>query len=254
MSPQRAALIVVGAQAVMERTKNLTSVEPSTTYDADIGVEPSLLADRPLLGDLMAEAGFSPARDERPGVYRRGGDGPTVDLIVPEALAGPGRRGARLGEHGKRVAGRAQGLEMSVVCHDVMEIGPVRPIFGAETAEVRVASVGALLCAKAWKLSDRVGEASAAKRDRVRPKDAVDVWRLMSVSDPTAVRAEFAFGIAHPQLGETIASGQDRLISLFHPEGRGTQLALLGIQSQVTEQDALSTIESWMAGFNKPAH
>ncbi len=42
-------------------------------------------------------------------------DGVYVDLMVPDALAGPGSRGARLGPHGRRVARRAKGLEAALV-------------------------------------------------------------------------------------------------------------------------------------------
>lgn len=46
-----------------------------------------------------------------------------VDLIVPEGAAiGGGRRGARLGPHGKRAARRAAGLETALVDHAPMTI------------------------------------------------------------------------------------------------------------------------------------
>lgn len=38
-----------------------------------------------------------------------------VDFLVPEAVGSPGRRGARLGDHGKRVARKAKGLEAALV-------------------------------------------------------------------------------------------------------------------------------------------
>lgn len=50
-------------------------------------------------------------------------DGIQVDLLVPDALAGPGRRGARLVGHGKLVARRAKGIEGVLVDSDVRDIG-----------------------------------------------------------------------------------------------------------------------------------
>lgn len=54
-------------------------------------------------------------------------DGIAVDLMVPEALAGAGSRGARLGTHGKTVARRAKGLEGSLVDRDRMVISAFDP-------------------------------------------------------------------------------------------------------------------------------
>lgn len=38
-----------------------------------------------------------------------------VDLMVPEAVAGAGRRAAQLGDHGDRAGRRARGLEGALV-------------------------------------------------------------------------------------------------------------------------------------------
>ncbi len=40
-----------------------------------------------------------------------------VDLLVPDAVAGAGRRGARLGEHGDKAGRRVRGLEGALVDH-----------------------------------------------------------------------------------------------------------------------------------------
>ena len=51
----------------------------------------------------MQSAGYS--LTDQPGIYRRE-DGVQVDLLVPEAVGGRSGRGARLGVHGNRAAGR----------------------------------------------------------------------------------------------------------------------------------------------------
>ncbi len=77
-----------------------------------------------LLAELMNAGGFVP--DQHPGSWLSP-DGISVDLMVPEALAGAGSRGARLGTHGKRVARRAKGLEGALVDRDRMTIAALDP-------------------------------------------------------------------------------------------------------------------------------
>jgi len=66
--------------------------------DADFSIGPADLTDSPLLAELMTAGGFVP--DQHPGAWLSP-DGITVDLMVPDALAGAGSRGARLGTHDK---------------------------------------------------------------------------------------------------------------------------------------------------------
>ena len=91
LSAHRDALVVIGAHAVYLRVpEDDLAVAPMTT-DADIGLNPELLATAPLLADDMEKAGFK--LSAQPGIWTSPA-GPTVDLIVPEALAGAGRRSA----------------------------------------------------------------------------------------------------------------------------------------------------------------
>src|SRR5207253_11125313 len=122
--------------------------------DADLAVNPGALADAPLLAQALTGAGFT--AQGGPGAWLSP-DGIPVDLMVPEALAGPGRRGARLGAHGHRVARRAKGLEAALVDHDLHTI---RALARADTrsATVAVAGPGALLVAKVRSEERRVGK------------------------------------------------------------------------------------------------
>lgn len=65
------------------------------------------LADPPPLASALVQGGFSPTA--QPGIWTR--DGVEFDLLVPEVVAGPGRRGAWLGPHGKTAARKVRGLE-----------------------------------------------------------------------------------------------------------------------------------------------
>ncbi len=77
----------------------------------------------PGLTEAMERAGFFLAEPQRPvGIWSSlqviGGVPAivTVDLLVPDALGGVGRRAARLdGGHGKRAAMKVHGLEAAVV-------------------------------------------------------------------------------------------------------------------------------------------
>jgi len=112
LEPHLDALVLVGAQAIYLHTSDANLAVAQYTTDADFSVSPGELSDTPLLGDLLTARGFLPR--EHPGGWLSP-DGIYVDVMVPEALAGPGSRGARLGPHGKRAARRAKGLEGAAV-------------------------------------------------------------------------------------------------------------------------------------------
>ena len=94
------------------------------TYDADIALDPDLLGSSPTIVDAMSGAGFT--LKDQPGLYRRG-ERSQVDLLVPEAVSGPGRRGVRLGVHGKRAAMKVHGLEAALVSHTPKAISSMAP-------------------------------------------------------------------------------------------------------------------------------
>ena len=115
----------LGAQAIYLHTGDADFAVAEYTTDADFCVAPKALTDAPLLPGLLEAQGFLPG--EHPGAWLSP-DGITVDLMVPEALAGPSsRRGARLGPHGKRAARRAKGLEGAIVDRKLTTIFRVKP-------------------------------------------------------------------------------------------------------------------------------
>lgn len=106
LTEQLDALVLVGAQAIYLHTGRADFAVAEYTTDADFCVAPAVLTDAPLLPGLLEARGFLPG--EHPGAWSSP-DGIPVDLMIPEALAGPGSRGARLGPHGQRAARRAKG-------------------------------------------------------------------------------------------------------------------------------------------------
>ena len=225
LEPHAAAVIIAGAQAVYLHTGDgELAVAPFTT-DADLALDPEQLAPDPLLDEAMRLAGF--ALDERgghaePGVWiievRVAGEPflVPVDLIVPETAAGAGRRGARLGVHGRRAAHRARGLEAALVDHAPIVIHALEPE-DPRALTANLAGPAALFVAKAHKLHDRV---EGAKPGRVLDKDAADVLRLMQATSPAAVGETMARLAVHPTAGEPTAAALQYLAALFGRRGR----------------------------------
>jgi len=170
LEPHLNALVLVGAQAIYLHTGEADLAVAEYTTDADFAISPADLSDTPLLGDLLRAGGFM--QRQHPGGWVTP-NGIYVDVMVPEALAGPGSRGARLGPHGKRAARRAKGLEGAAVDRQRSVIAALDPA-DERTIEMWVAGPGALLVAKVHKISERTDA-----RDRVRDKDALDVLRLL---------------------------------------------------------------------------
>jgi len=188
---QRQALVLVGAQAIYHHTGAGTLAVAEYTTDADIAVDPRLLLPLPGLADAMERAGFFLADPQgavgiwssrqiivgMPAIV-------TVDLLVPEALGGAGRRAARMGgNHGKRTAMKAHGLEAAVVDNEPTALGALDPA-DARSFEIRVAGPAALLISKVHKVGERVeAAATGGREDRVKDKDALDILRLLRAVD-----------------------------------------------------------------------
>lgn len=229
LAPHGRAVIVVGAQAVYLRTGTAEAditVAPYTT-DGDLALDPTLLGDEPELEAAMREAGFMLAA---PGIWhateRIATEDVTipVDLIVPEAAStGEGRRGARLGTHGKRAARRAAGLEASLVDHAPMTVAALDPADHRQVT-VEVAALPALLVAKAYKIHDRV---AAGRTDRLSDKDAGDVYRIMQTARPVEVGTTMRGLLDDNLAGEATAQALGYMRELF---GRRTSEGVLMAQ------------------------
>ena len=193
LEPHLNALVVVGAQAIYLHTGAADLAVAELTTDADLAIGPEFLAEEPTIGGLLESHGFELQDD--PG-KRKTHDGVQVDLLVPDALAGPGRRGARLLGHGKRVARRAKGIEGVLVDSDVRTIRALDQTDERAFA-VAIAGPAALFVAKVHKIAERVDDP-----DRVVEKDALDVLRLLR-----AVPLDRLVGGMHRLLDSELAGG-----------------------------------------------
>ncbi len=247
LTAHRKSLVLVGAQAVYLRTAKVDlPFSASFTTDADFALDPSTLGDGPPIGDAMQHAGFALILPDRPGIWGRevniDGIDETipVDLLVPEAVAGPGRRAARLPGQGKHVAGRAVGLEAALFDRSPMPISSLDPA-DDRTIRVDVAGATALLVAKLHKIGERAAAANV-RPDRLLAKDGVDVYRLMLHLDAqTAVERLSSLRTKQVAIAAT-NTAIDYLRALFRaPASVGTRLAVSGLDG-VVPQDRVESV------------
>ena len=227
LGPHSDAVILVGAQAIyvqMEGENDSFGVA-RFTYDADLALDPDLLGDSPALGDAMGLAGFR--LSDQPGLYRRAG-GAQVDLLVPQAVGGPGRRAARLGVHGNRAAMKVHGLEGALVGHSRRKVSSLVP--GSDrSCLLKVASPAALLVAKVHKIGERLQDADIRRRDQL-PKDAFDIYRLLRTIDTAEMAEEFRLLQAHEISSAVTFEALSMFQRLFStPTDMGTQLVVRAV-------------------------
>jgi hypothetical protein len=189
LGDQRRAVIVVGAQAVYLHTGAIDLGVPEFTLDADITLDPRLLREIPEIEAAMLGAQF--VRGTRVGVWiaSRNVAGTLanveVDLMVPDAVGGPGRRAARLQGHAKEVARKTRGLEAALIDKIVVSIRALDAT-DERAFDVAIAGPAALLIAKAHKIAERAAE---REQRRLEDKDALDILRLLQATDTATLAA-----------------------------------------------------------------
>lgn len=227
---QRNAIVLVGAHAIYLHVGEEADLAVAPfTMDGDLAVVPTKLAPAPKLGEALKKAGFQQTAEV--GIWKKDaliGDEPsapvTIDLLVPELLAGPGRREAKLGSHGDRVARKVRGLEAAVVdCSlmwvDSLETGDARRL------EVSVAGPAALLVAKLHKLADR------QQTRRANNKDALDVLRLLRAVPTEKLANTLRILRENATAGDATRVAQQYLRELFaNRRGHGAQMAARAVQ------------------------
>lgn len=170
-----------------------------------------------------------------------------VDLIVPESVAPPGGRlGARLGgEHGRRAARRATGLEGALVDHSQVEVAALEA-GDSRRIVVNVAGHTALLVAKVHKIGDR-----ADRPDRLTDKDAGDVLRILMSTTPEHVAQRLADLLDDDRSSEATRGGMGLLDLLFGtPRSLGTQMAVRALAGVLDP----STVEAICTTFVARVH
>jgi hypothetical protein len=247
LHPHLHAVVVVGAHAVYLRTGDAgIAIAPFTT-DADLALEPKILADRPELERLLHAAGFE-REENKPGawiatttIHGREVLVP-VDLMVPSAAAPRGsRRAVDLPGHDRMATRRATGLEAALVDNDVHVISAL-DLRDDRTIEVRVAGPTALIVAKLHKLHDRKDD-----QKRLFDKDAGDVYRLMQATSSVLFVSTIRSLLDDPLAGGSTRASLAYLDELFGARVRpGVVMAVRAMDPAVSAQQVEAIVASFM--------
>ena len=211
------------------------------TYDADLALDPELLGGSPGIVEAMSRAGFR--LGDQPGLYSREGRS-QVDLLVPEAVGGPGRRAARLGVHGNRAAMKVRGLEGVLVSHKVKKITSLVPS-ADRSCFLKVAGPAALLVAKVHKIEERLEDPDIRRQEQL-PKDAFDIYRLLRAIDTAELASEFELLQSHEISGRVTSAALSTFQVLFGSRSDiGTGLLVRSVGA--LEEEPAFIIESSVA-------
>ena len=231
-----------------------------TTQDRDLGVTPELLGEDPKLSERMHELGYETARPERPGVWspisQRDRDiylRDSVDLIAPMSLARDGVtsrreiRSARVGTHGKHAVSATRGTELSILDRRLVTL---RAFDGGPTVGAYVAGPTALLCAKAYKIHDRLNLTELRRNaDRLRPKDYADMYRLLLAVAPEEAAIVFGRGVADTRIGEAVRLGRAHLLEVLADSANAATMIADAWGDPSRESEFRVTIDRWYRRF-----
>jgi hypothetical protein len=242
LGKQRDAVIVVGAQAIYLHTGHIELAVPEFTTDADITIDPALLQDSPELESAMRAAHFEKGKRVGEWVVQRDVGGVLmdieVDLMVPEAVGGPGRRAARLPGHAKEVARKARGLEAALVDKATTTIMALDPADN-RMFDVAIAGPAALLVAKLHKVAERISE---REQRRVDDKDALDIWRLLQAIATSRLTATLRKLIDVDVARDVTREGLAVLRTHFtDPRSAGPQMAARAVGTLMSAEEVAET-------------
>lgn len=250
LSLHRSSIILVGAQAIYLRTGAADVALAEFTTDADLAVDPRALMSNPRIEEAMAAADFirDPA-NVNPGAWISP-DGIPVDLMVPDLVAGKGRRGVTVGSHARGAMRRAPGLEAVLVDNGMLPVDGLQE--GDERRiDVRVAGLAGLLIAKLHKMNDRLGSPS-----RRSDKDAHDIYRILVAADTGELANTCRMLLLHELCHAVSSSALNILAELFadRPDAPGSAMAgraeraigdpeLVSVAASLLAADLLSALD-----------
>ncbi len=235
------SLVLVGAQAVYHHAGSTDLSVPLMTTDADLALNAHDLADSPEIGGALRSAGFVPGPN--PGHWVAQSD-IAVDLMVAPYQGGTERasaRAARITPHEKLTARITRGLEPALVDHSVVTLTAL-DAGDDRSHDLRIAGPAALLTAKAIKIAERLGLAES-RPDRLKEKDALDVFRLLQAIDVPDLAQGFETHRSERYAAASTAEAIDVLRTHGStPDGRLPLLAAAAAQDDPTVAPAFAAL------------
>lgn len=200
----------------------------------------------PSIEDTLRAAGFVPRNPDRPGLWGRDpfrdeATGRTLyreilDIDCPFALSGaisPKKRSTpALARHGKHASNNTPGLELAAMDRSLIEVPDLED--PNHRVQMFVAGDAGLLCAKSYKIGERIFVTSRLPR----PKDYLDLFLLMDSSDPAAARDVFEHHMSSPIIGASVKLGASYVSRLIRDSDVHTRVLEAGggrIPPDVTE-------------------
>lgn len=216
------AVILVGAQAVYLHTGDAKVALAEFTTDGDLAIDPDLLGSDPLIEDAMMAAGFSAdPRESAVGTWLAGNRVP-VDLMIPDAVAGSGRRSVNAPPHDSKSMRRARGLEAALVDSSKRMLEALDPATDSRKFVISIAGPAALIVAKLHKIKDRIGVPS-----RLDNKDAHDTYRMLVAIETELLARDFKTLLATPISEPTTREAVEllRVLLADGPDATGSRMA-----------------------------
>lgn len=216
------AVILVGAQAVYQHTGSATVALAEFTTDGDLAIDPDLLGSDPLVENAMIAAGFTAdPRESALGTWFAE-NGVPVDLMVPAAVAGAGRRSVTVPPHSRRSMRRTRGLEAALIDNSQRTLTALDRTSDPRAFVVSVAGPAALIVAKLHKLNDRIDNPT-----RLDNKDAHDIYRMLVAIETEPLTRSFATLLNAP-VSEQVTREAVRLLEVLFaagPDAVGSSMA-----------------------------
>jgi hypothetical protein len=241
--------VLVGAQAIYIHTGDAGLAVAESTTDGDLVLNPERVPEDPEISAAMRSKGFY--RDEKEsgpdiGIWSsvREIDGVEaivkVDLLMPEAVGGGGRRAARVKGHEKGSVLKVRGLEGCLVDCAPCTVGAFDES-DARSYRILVAGPAALLVGKLIKLKERSAEFEAGGRDRRKNKDALDVLRILRATDMKELGAQLRMLAAEDVSAGVTREAVEGLRNLFgRADSRASRMAAEAAFPEPTATIALS--------------
>jgi hypothetical protein len=241
----REATILVGAQAIYLHTGEAELGVAEYTTDADLALDPALLAEIPPIEKALEGAGFY-ASSAAVGIWKTRRQTSAaldldvqVDLLVPATVSpGAGRRAARLPGHDLNAARKVDGLEGVLVDVAERDIASLEPDDDPRVVRAKVAGPGALLVAKVFKIHERRGG------QRANDKDALDVLRILQGVETEDLARRLASILGDSRSATTGARAVEFFAELFGSRGaEGAMMAARAAQPLIDADQVRLTCE-----------